>query len=196
MPMAVRKPMGSFYANVTLRGPSQTGVLDAVRRLGLSAMVSSTKNGLTVVAEAESGEQDSAALRNVTAKLSRRLGCAALGVMNHDDDVLWFVLYDKGKSVDRYNSSPAFWNDQELSPRGGDAAALAKAFGITGAEAKIRRILRRKSGCGGEGEEYVCESDRHADLAKLLKLPVHSVGSSYSCPEGPRSVQWTEVHRD
>lgn len=184
--------MGAFYANITLFGPAQAEVLTELDKSKISALVSSTRAGFTVVADAESEEQDPAVLRRVTAMLSRRLKCVAIGVMNHDDDVLWFTVYDKGKAVDRYNSSPGYFNGDESKPRGGDAALLCKAFAARGAETKVNLVLRRMSGCDDE-DSYEFESDRHSDLAKLLGLPRHSVGSTYSHPGESRSIKWTAV---
>jgi ATP phosphoribosyltransferase regulatory subunit HisZ len=96
-----------------------------------------------------------------------------LAVLNHDDDVLYFELYEQGAKTDEYNSTPSFFDEEveEAGPSGGNAERLASAFG-RGETDKIEAVLR--------SEEYVFAHERHRELAELLGFPVCSVAVGYT----------------
>ena len=91
--------MGNFYTNYTLRGPTQQAVASALA--GRAALVSPSRNGCVVAFDAAT-EQDIDAAGNLAKDLSHRLQCAVLAVSNHDDDILWYRLYDRGQLLDEY----------------------------------------------------------------------------------------------
>jgi len=100
--------VGRFYTNVTVRGPEQAQVAEAVRAARYRAWISPTVDGLTVVCESQSESQNLKTWHNVARKLSLVLSCPALAVLNHDDSVLLYALYDSGGLVDQYDSNPDF----------------------------------------------------------------------------------------
>jgi hypothetical protein len=162
--------MGSFYTNHTLRGPSQRDVLAALK--GRSALVSRSENGCVTVLDEACESQDGHALAELAQQLSSKFDCPVLAVLNHDDDVLYFELYEHGVKTDEYNSAPGYFDDSdENEPAGGDSSRLAAAFGASD-PAKIEAALR--------GVEYVFAMKRHQDLAKALGLPNCSVGIGYA----------------
>lgn len=179
--------MGNFYTNITLQGPSQAEVIETVRRLGRTAYVSPTINDYTVVYDRETEDQDVAVLEDLAALLSDRLKCVALAVLNHDDDVLLYRLYDSGDLLDAYDPSPGGFYDEddddfdddddddlfdEEPPMPGDADALCAAVGMPEMAPRVDQILN-------EDEDYVFAIDRHDDLAQALHLPMHAVGVGY-----------------
>lgn len=167
--------MGSFYTNYTLRGPSQPAVLAALA--GRSAFVTPARDGCVVVFDQESDEQDLAVISALASRLSRELACPVLAVLNHDDDILSYQLYQGGALGDEYDSTPGYFDGTASSsgPAGGDAALLGRVFGATDVAA-IDRVLRRSSS-GADGYTFAVE--RHADLARLLGIPPVSVGMGY-----------------
>src|SRR5262245_32270147 len=101
--------MGSFYTNITLRTERQDDVIAALDELERDAFVSRPDAGCIVVYDAECEGQDVAVLKKLADALTSRLTCVALGVMVHDDDIFLYFLHDRGKLVDEYNSSPAYF---------------------------------------------------------------------------------------
>jgi len=158
--------VGSFYTNIVLRSVSQQDTLNVLTRLRRKAFVSPTKSGITVVYDFKCEEQDTKFLSDLTGLLSAELNCAAWGTLNHDDDVLWYVLCSKGKFVDSYNSDPDYFEDtaEPSPPEGGNGKVLARLMGRQKSAAKADAILRRTE------DQYTFASDRHRDLSKGLGI--------------------------
>lgn len=171
--------MGAFYTSIALRGPSQSRVREVLSKLRRTAYVSPTRKGITFVYDRKCEGQDTKDICEVALALSRELECAAWGVLNHDDDVLWYVLCDVGDYADHYNSAPNYFDDdaEPAPPEGGDAAVLCSAFRRTNARAKVAAILRKPQ------DEYVFASERHRDLAKALGVPAGAAAIGYSTLE-------------
>ncbi len=183
--------MGNFYVNVTVRGPRQSEVADWLKAGGFEAFVSPTQRGLTTVYEVLCDSQNDEHIRAFAGSLSQALGCPALAVLNHDDDVLWYGLYQAGVLDHEYNSAPDFFDDdvfgldldEDLGPEddgvfipsGGDAEALCAAFNPTTDEARVAAILSAVDDETG----YVCAFERHEALAEALGLPGFTVCCGY-----------------
>lgn len=167
--------MGNFYTNYTLRGPSQQAVVAALA--GRSAFVTPAQDGCVVVFDEESDEQNTDVITGLASQLSRELSCAVLAVLNHDDDILWYQLFQNGELSDEYDSSPDYFEPlaEPSAPAGGDAQKLCSAFGAS-AVAEVENILRRSSYDPGD---YTFAVDRHADLALALGIPSFGVGSGF-----------------
>jgi hypothetical protein len=183
--------MGNFYTNYTLRGPSQQQVAAALN--GRTAFVTPQENGCVVVYDEESDAQDMAVLSDLASQLSDELRCPVLAVLNHDDDILWYQLYDHGQLTDEYNSSPDYFEDIDdpSGPTGGDAEKLCAAFGSRKVP-EISSILKKS-------DDYTFAVQRHEQLAHLLGIPLFGVGLGYSyiargeLPEGLREDQLVKV---
>jgi hypothetical protein len=166
--------VGNFYTNVTLRGPGAEQIVAAIGQLGYRAFVANTINGLTVVCEQQSDTQNKGIWRNVASRLSKALSCDALAVMNHDDDILLYALYRKGRLVDQYNSCPAYWNEaDQAGPVGGDQNMLCEIFGMPGNRAELDRVLHTAPSWeeGDNDDEFVFAVERHAALVRSLDWP-------------------------
>jgi hypothetical protein len=100
--------VGRFYTNITVRVAEQAQVAEVVRAARYRAWISPTVAGLTVVCESQSESQNLNTWHGVAQQLSLVLSCPALAVMNHDDSVLLYALYDRGRLVDQYDSNPDF----------------------------------------------------------------------------------------
>jgi hypothetical protein len=163
--------VGSFYTNITLREADAAKVAAALR--GRSAFVASTATDC-VVFDAECEKQDPELLRSVGAHLSRSLRSPALAVMNHDDDVLVYMLFRKGKLLNEYNSNPGFFEDGPDAPVGGDASKLCKALGCRDV-ARVAQVLQESN----DTDRFVFASDRHLELVRALQLPEVAVGLGF-----------------
>lgn len=170
--------MGSFYTNVTVRVADEQAVGQHLAGKGRSAFVSRAEGSALVVFERESEDQDYAVLCDVAADLSKNFKCVALAVMNHDDDVLLYTLYERGSAIDAYNSAPAYFDEsQSTDDRGGDARRLAEAFNVPDQAPQIEAVLGLKAGAD---DGVVFETDRHSQLVDALSSPKCAVGTGYN----------------
>jgi hypothetical protein len=149
--------------------------------VGRKALVTPAQNGCVLVFDEQSDEQDVKQISELASKLSQKLACPVLAVLNHDDDILWYRLYEGGAMSDEYDSSPGYFDPaaEPSAPTGGNAQRLCSAFGATGVVA-VERILR-KSAYDDDG--YAFAFQRHADLSWSLGLPEFGVGVSYASLE-------------
>jgi hypothetical protein len=160
--------------------------------------VSPSHNGCVVAFDAAT-EQDVDGAGSLAKDLSHRLQCVVLAVSNHDDDILWYQLFERGQLVDDYDSTPGYFEATEPSPpAGGDARKLCTAFGVPGAAPRVEPILRKSLFTGDDGG-YVFGVERHLDLVHALGIPEFAVGTSYDYldsgefPEGLSPADMTRV---
>jgi len=173
--------MGSFYTNVTLRTADRDAVRGHLGAAGRSAYISPVVAGAVVVFDRACEEQDPDELNVLTALLSERCGCPALAVMIHDDDILWYGLYEAGSLVDEYTSAPDYFAGGGAPPTGGNATRLCAAFARPGVEAELHGILHRSRDAP---DAYTFETDRHAAVVQALGLPSAAVGTGFNYLEG------------
>ncbi len=168
--------MGNFYVNYTIRSTDQSKAIKALS--GRNAFVTSPKEGALVVFDEASDTQDKAIILDLGTMLSQSLGASVLAVLNHDDDVLWYGLFEKGECTDEYDSSPGYFDQdgEPQAPSGGNAEKLCAAFGSHSVD-ETQRILA-KSSYDDDGCLFAFE--RHRDLVKVLKLPDSAVGFGYA----------------
>jgi hypothetical protein len=167
--------MGGFYSNYTLRGPSQKAVAAALA--GRKAIVSPEANGCVVAYDEVSDNQDLDAIAVLASQLSGSLQCPVLAVIDHDDDILWYRLYEDGELTDEYDSTPGYFEASEPSgPAGGDAQRLCRVFSA-GDIATVEAILRKSS---FDADGYVFAHQRHADLVRALSIPDFAVLKAYA----------------
>src|SRR5262249_17129810 len=108
--------------------------------------------------------------------LSTQLKCHVFVVLNHDDDILWYALYDQGDLVDEYDSSPGYFemSDEPSPPEGGDARQLCATFG--GDPVAVEKILRTSM---LDDSAYVFAVERHQELVTALGISDYAVGTSF-----------------
>ncbi|MGH7677397.1 MAG: hypothetical protein ACRENU_02950 [Gemmatimonadaceae bacterium] len=171
--------MGSFYTNITLRTDRHDDVIAALDELHRDAFVSQAQGGCVVVYDKESEDQDIEVLRKLAGSLSSKLRCAALAVLNHDDDLLMYSLHDNGRLVDEYSSSPGYFESGPAeAPEGGDASTLCRVFGVANTSG-VEEVLHMANG-GGSGEGFIFQSERHQALVEALGIPVIAVQTGYN----------------
>lgn len=163
--------MGNFYVNYTTRGPDREAVAECLRSAKRTAFVSPTLDSITVFFDENSDSQDDAVIKDLGQQASKDLGAPVLAVLNHDDDILAYWLFDAGELADEYNSCPGYFSGDDETPAGGDAKQLCAAFGVAANAKQLDKILR--------SEEYDFALDRHKDLAELLKQPWSYVCMGY-----------------
>ena len=164
--------MGNFYVNFTLKSEDSDAVAATLRSAGRDAFVSPNLSGYVVVTDRAADEQDPRQIQQVGELLSTGLSTPVLAVLNHDDDILCYWLFENGRTTDEYNSDPGYFSGEDLSPSGGDADRLCSAFGKAEAAAKIKDILI-------DQEDYVFAMDRHEALSHSLALPTAALAFGY-----------------
>jgi hypothetical protein len=170
--------MGNFYTNLTLVGPSQQEIANAMREASRRSIVSPTSADATVIFDCASEAQDDS-VYDLAESLTSKFRCIGLAVTNHDDSVLYYRLYSSGRVIDSYDSSPSYFSGPWAPPTGGNAKALCEAFHKPESELQIERILRDGSE-DIDKSKYAFEMDRHSDLLKALKLPDWAVATGYN----------------
>lgn len=168
--------MGSFYVNVTVRGPAQSDVIAAVTER--AAFVSQTVAGCTLILDETCESQLEAEIITFAAVLSYRLRCPAFSAFVHDDDIFVYWLHRDGTLLDMYNSNPGAFAPPGMTfagPAGGNASLLASTFEVAESPS-LSAALQTPHGTGN----YVLETNRHRDLAEALGLPPFSAGLGYN----------------
>jgi hypothetical protein len=186
--------MGNFYANVTLRADETDAIVQTLTSLRRRAFVAPAVAGSTVVFDQAIEEGASRDIGRLAGELSRRHDCSALAVLIADDDVLWYALYRAGRLDHEYDSNPSYDTGRSDPPKGGNAPALAAAFGVPDRAAELERVLRLPSGRDG----YLFEHERHAELVGLLGLPDIAVATGYRYIEAgelPEGLEESNLRR-
>jgi len=190
------RSMGNFYVNVTLKGPDRSDIAEYLQRMGCKAYLTPAVDSVTTLCEEQCDSQDGTVISRITQDLSGYFHDAALAVVNHDDDVLAYVLYDKGERHHAYNSSPWYVDGAQLGgdfdlpedqitsqsgdrnvgpelPAGGDAEALVRLLGNAANLAAVNQVL------SGGADAFAFAVERHEALLKALGLPDHALCFGY-----------------
>ena len=164
--------MGAFYTNLTIRIEKLPELLSTLEsRCGY---ISPVNDGFATLWDREFDKAEHSVVA-LAAKLSRQLLTVCFAVTVHDDDVLYFDLFKDGHQLDKYNSSPGYFDESEDSPSGGNAEVLCNIFGCSNSH-EIEKVLRTND---LESDVGIFATERHRRLASLIGLPRFSVGSSF-----------------
>jgi hypothetical protein len=164
--------VGNFYVNFSVRSADPQQAADVLERAGRRAIVTPSRGGYVVVYDKEADRQATEPIMEVGCLLSRETGHPVFAVLNHDDDVLCYWLFEAGELSDSYNSNPDAFDEDEGAPawRPGDAEKLCAVLRPGMGAAAVEAILRGDCGFA---------VDRHEQLADALGLPSWSVGFGY-----------------
>lgn len=164
--------MGNFYTNITVRAPLEEAcsLLSSLRR---EAFVGAA-DGFSIVCDRETDRtHDLDALASLAMTISRRLTGPALAVLNHDDDVLLFGLYEDGALACEWGGSTAtskrVFVERVQRAMGTSPVARSRSTG--------RRWWVRLLG------SYLFMIDKHEEIAAEIGLPAASVGAGFKYVE-------------
>ncbi|MFT3988437.1 hypothetical protein [Aestuariivirga sp.] len=180
--------MGNFYVHFT----AETTDRDMVEQLlaGRNSCYFQSGRYIVIADELADSQLDFAVIA-LAQYLSAHLNTPVLAVRNHDDDILDYWLYGHGSLLDRYDSTPNYFEktaDSDL-PLGGNASVLCLTYGCEKSGA-VEHVLRADS------DHYLLAFKRHRDLAKLLELPEGSVGFCYRYAQErslPKTIKQEDV---
>jgi hypothetical protein len=168
--------MGNFYVSFTVKTDDAGAAVETLRRAGRSAFVTPELTGYVLVTDELADQQDPMAIQQVGELLSGELEKPVLAVLNHDDDILCYWLFEGGRTTDQYDSDPGYFEGEDEPPSGGDAERLCSAFGAEQSIEEVRSILADREG-------YLFAVDRHEALTGALGLPETAVGFGYGYVE-------------
>ena len=164
--------MGHKYVSFSVRSSNQHQVAAVLQLAKRVAIVTPPQSGYVVAYDKLADEMDSRQILEVGALMSHEAKAVVLAVLNFDDDVLCYWLFENGQLTDSFNSRPNYGerNAARTGVQGGDARRLCTALGAAASPNDVEAILRGK---------YVFAVEQHESLAKLLELPSWSVGFGY-----------------
>lgn len=165
--------MGNFYVNFTVKSDDSRRIAGLLERGGRKAFVTPAINGYVVVCEEDSDSQDTRVIEALGAQLARDRNGPVLAVLNHDDDILCYWLFQEGRLTDSYNSCPDYFGDDETeeSESGGDSQRLCAIFSVPDQASRVETVLR--------SDDYAFAFERRADLVEALGLPAAAVCLGY-----------------
>ncbi len=201
--------MGTFYVNHTVRAP-QDRVIAFLKKEGRTAFVSPTYHGYTVVCDRQCDEQDPIAIARLGQRLSSHLESPVLAVLNHDDAILCYWLFEQGRLIEEYDSFPDCFEDEEEDDDDlgefqfgwqeddwpaedlteapddttGDGEELCRVFGRPALCDQVRWVLA--------GRDTLFAQQIHQELVRILDLPPCSLGAGYKCV----AQRFTTLDRD
>jgi len=149
--------VGNFYTNITLKAEREGQIVAFLRSKSRAAFVSKPTDGFVVVYDAESESQDDEVLRRLARELSESFDCPALAVLNHDDDILCYYLFQSGEELDCYNSNPNYFSGQPVPPAGGDALKLIEALRARCDSGQLEKILQSSPNLSADSAQDVEE---------------------------------------
>ena len=177
--------MGKFYVNFSVKSSDQQQVAAVLRDAGRVAIVSPPHVGYVVVYDEETDRQALASIIQVGTLLSESVNAPVLAVLNHDDRILRYWLFEKGAIVDAYDSRPDYFNkffldlnedDDDDEMKDIDTTQISRSeklkdcFKSNLDLAKVKKILRNK---------YPSETTRHQAFTIEVGLPGWSIGVGY-----------------
>lgn len=167
--------MGNFYVSFAAFGVESESLAQCLDHLSRTAFVAPSIGEVTVFYDREADGQNDKQIHLVGSGVSRDCNCPVLAVWNHDDDVLYYHLFDSGASVSEYDSFPGYFSDGDRTPLVADATALCRAFGRADQDTieEVDAILT-------EEDDYVFALDRHKELADQLQIPWKFACLNYS----------------
>jgi hypothetical protein len=161
------------FGSVHVQTDDLDGVVRAVRQFvprmpggSKGSVVAPPRNGWIAVYD-ELTDRNPEMLRRLARELSDRMGAVVLLVGVEENEVVRFVLFERGRVMDEYLSVPEYYGD--IPP--GDVIALSAnptvVARLTGADpAEVRRVART----GKTTEDLPPPTELAADLGELLGI--------------------------
>ena len=164
------------YTNVTFRHADAMAVAKAVADMHRFNVISPVHKDCVVVFDRAS-DDNGELIVDFARIVSKTLDTTALAVMNHENSVLLYWLFNGEEELGSYVSRPNFFGGEPI-PRGGDAITLANAWGQSHNGERVHEVLH------GDAEtdhgDYESEVHRHKDLVDALGLSHWAVGYGYT----------------
>jgi ankyrin repeat protein len=157
--------MGSFFTNYHVRNANAAACAKALTTLISSrALVTDAKNGWTTVYDERSESQNIEVLRELAKGLSSKLKTAVIAMMVHDSDIFVYLIYEKGKLIDQFDSKPDYFGPVSEAQKKEWRGDFAKVIPYAKKKASIQDFKRAAE------KEIVFEEDRAGEFSQLLGI--------------------------
>jgi len=173
--------MGSFLTSVHVQSSSAEQVTEVLQQLELRGAWVSAQGGKWVTVWDSIGMTRAL---DVAQHLSRHLEAPAIAFMVHDSDIFFYWLYDNGRQLNQYNSSPDYFGEGTM-PEGDfqpDCQLLKQYCRADTTVEQLESILSiwtAEEAAAGVMPDYVFAEDRLRDLAKHLEIEARVAGVDY-----------------
>jgi hypothetical protein len=143
--------MGLFCVNLHFRTEDHGALSAALDQFGNGRRrILPAKNGWTSLFEEQASMQDENRIRELGEGLSQELGVPAIAFLVHDSDIACYWLFDQGRLLDEYNSSPHYFDAHEadedsLGPSGGQPEILARYCRNGVDQEELRELLAEEA---------------------------------------------------
>jgi len=157
--------MGASFTNCHARTSDKPSCVKALEGLIHSrALITDAKNGWITAYDETSESQDIEELRRLGQGISAKLKTAVFCFLVHDSDIFVYLLYDKGKFVDQFDSRPDYFGpvtEEHRKEWAGNFNRLVKLARRGTTVEKIRKVLET---------HQIVEEDRAAQFAGLMGI--------------------------
>jgi ankyrin repeat protein len=157
--------MGAFLTNYHVRISDKAACIQALKSIIRSrAMVTEPANGWITIYDETSESQNLEELRRVGKTISSRLKTAVFCFMVHDSDIFVYLVYEKGKLVDQFDSRPDYFGpvtDQHRQEWAGNFDKLVK---FAESDTKADRIAKALK------ESQIVEEERAVQFATFFGI--------------------------
>ena len=113
--------MGSFINNIHIYGLTEQDVINVLKPT-IKAPAHVAVSGINWVSVYPA---ESEAVQDLAQKLSAELSTGVFAMMVHDDDILFFHVFEHGMMVDEFNSNPLYFSDTTGDETGDEEAEEA-----------------------------------------------------------------------
>ncbi len=162
------------HQSITLRGPTLKAVEQLVDRSEVRAIGNTVIVYPRIELSLEQLYQQEERFAALTAELSQKLNCTALGLVNLEDAVLLFWVYHEGKPIFQYDSNPMYlscpvcsYSSETVSAEHGNVEQLCNLLDVPQNSKALKSWLVRRKGLG-----FLSESERLEKILALLGLPL------------------------
>jgi hypothetical protein len=136
--------MGSFIANLHVKGATPASVKEALSRAGVAPAYVEDNAGWVSVFPRTPDETGGEGLEESASALSKLTGSTVIAFVVHDSDVFFYFLFENGRRLDRYDSDPGYFDGYERPPKGGNVKTLLRFCGASTTGAQLKRLLHEK----------------------------------------------------
>jgi ankyrin repeat protein len=157
--------VGASLTNYQVQSSDRTACVKALKGIIRSrAMITEALHGWITVYDETSEAQDLEELRRVGKALSSKLKAAVFCFMVHDSDSFVYLLFEKGKFLDQFDSRPDCFGPVTDEHRKEWAGHFDKLLPFAQAGTKVERIEKVLH------EKLAVEEERGVRFAKLLGI--------------------------
>lgn len=179
--------MGAFLVNFHARTSSIERVSESLKQIPVeNAWVAGARGNWISFWEQIASSQETGRIQQIAEHVSQSLTSPVIAFLVHDSDILCYWLYDAGKLLDKYNSWPCYWsNDDTIDEESlaADCEILAKYCQPGTDSHKLETLLTqatRASIAAGNMRVFALAEDGLAQLATLLGLDEGVVLTDYN----------------